>query len=144
MGDAEIKDSAQQHAGFDPFATFYDDSNNAPQLLTDVSKFSLLSTSTKGLLSWMLSGPHEQFEFNLCEFIRTELELGITFASLALNSKTEERRLRCRENAHKAYDTARHFWKERPVGEPTAQRNLLARLITLTNLLLQLGETLEE
>ena len=94
MGDAEIKDSAQQHAGFDPFAPFYDDSNNAPQLLTDVSKFSLLSTSTKGLLSWMLSGPHEQFEFNLCEFIRTELETGITFASIALESKTQEKRQR--------------------------------------------------
>jgi len=92
----------------------------------------------------MLSGSHERFERSMGEFIRIELELGTTFAFLALDSKTEERRQKCRKNARKAYDTARHFWKEHPVREPTVQRSLLASLTTLTNLLLQLGETLEE
>jgi len=37
-----------------------------------------------------------------------------------------------------------HFWKKHLVGESVTQANLLARRNFLRNLLLQLGETIEE
>jgi hypothetical protein len=92
----------------------------------------------------MFSGQYEQFESNMREFIRTELETGITFASIALDSKTEEKRQRSCQNARKAYDTAMHFWKEHLPEESVTPPELLARLNTLRDLLLRLGETIEE
>lgn len=59
----------------------------------------------------MLNRQYEQLESNLEEFIRTELDTGITFASISLDS-TEEKRQRGIQNARKAHDTAMHFWKE--------------------------------
>jgi hypothetical protein len=92
----------------------------------------------------MSSDQREQFEFNMRQFIRNEVETGVTFASLALGSSTEEARQRTGWNARKAYDTANHFLNEHPVGALIAEPNLLARLTTLRDLLLQLGETFEE
>ena len=57
----------------------------------------------------MSSGQREQMEFNIWQFIRNELETGITFANLALGKSTEEARQRTRQNARKAYDTAKNF-----------------------------------
>ena len=95
----------------------------------------------------MLSDQREQFESGMRRFIRTEVETGITFASLALDraldDRVEEARLqRNRQNARKAYDTANHFLNEHPVGESATEPILLARLTTLRHLLLELGETL--
>ena len=42
----------------------------------------------------MFSREDERFESNRLDFVRTELELGITFASSALSSKTEEKKQR--------------------------------------------------
>ena len=42
-------------------------------------------------------------------FIRTELDLGLTFASVAANASDEEKFRRNRENARRACQTARHF-----------------------------------
>jgi len=92
----------------------------------------------------MFTAQHERLEFNMREFIRAGLETGITFASLALDSRTDEKRQRTRENARKAYDTALHFWTDRAFGKLPAPHDLLARRATLRHLLLQLGETLEK
>ncbi len=77
-------------------------------------------------------------------FILTEVETGMTFASLALNSATEEKRRRTRQNGRKAYDTAMHFWTKYPSPDATLQSSLHARLTELRGLLLQLGETFKE
>ena len=79
----------------------------------------------------MLSGSHERFERSMGEFIRTDLELGITFASLALDSKTEEGRQKCRKNARKTYDSARHFWKEHPGALTPAKREAQGKVIQM-------------
>jgi hypothetical protein len=42
-------------------------------------------------------------------FIRTEIELGLTFASIAAHSSNEEKFKRNQRNTQRAYDTARHF-----------------------------------
>jgi len=65
--------------------------------------------------SRMLSGPQERFEFNMHELIPTELEISITFASLALDSRTEETRQRSRRNARKVYDTLSALLEQVPV-----------------------------
>ena len=83
----------------------------------------------------MLSDQHEQFESGMRQFIRSELETGITFASLALDraldERVEETRLqRNRQNARKPYDTANHFLNEHSIGESATEPILLARLTT--------------
>jgi len=80
----------------------------------------------------------------MMQFMRTELETGITFAHLAQNKSTVEAQQRNRQNARRAYDTANHFLNEHSVGESALEPNLLARLTTLRQLLLQLGETFED
>ena len=89
----------------------------------------------------MLSDQRQQFELITWQFIRNELETGITFAHLALDKNTEEGRQRNRQNGRKAYETAKHLLKEHPLEEPSVQHYLLTRMTTLKGLLLQLGET---
>jgi hypothetical protein len=43
------------------------------------------------------------------EFLKTELETGITFATLALSARYEHKLKRTKANARKAYDTAVKF-----------------------------------
>jgi hypothetical protein len=92
----------------------------------------------------MSSPAREQFENTMVQFIYSELETGITFASLALDSQTDEKRQRNRQNARKAFDTARHFLKQRAVEEIVAQPDLQERLNKLKQLLRELGEKVEE
>ena len=92
----------------------------------------------------MSSDLRMQFESNLRQFIWNELEMGITFAHLALDKSPGEAQRRSRQNARKAYDTANHFLNKHVVGESAMEPNLLARLIRLRHLLLQLVETIEE
>ena len=80
----------------------------------------------------------------MIQFVQNELEMGTTFASLALDSQTEEKRQRNRENARKAYDTARHFLENHAAAEAIAQPDLFVRLSELRRLLIQLGEKVEE
>jgi len=85
-----------------------------------------------------------QFECNMLQFLHSELETGMTFASVALDSQTEEKRLRNRQNARKAYDTAKHFLEEHAARSTVAQPDLLEGIIKLRSLLVQLGERFEE
>lgn len=46
------------------------------------------------------------------EFLFTELQAGLTFARIALNSKANDAKIeRNRKNARKAYDSLLHFQK---------------------------------
>jgi hypothetical protein len=93
----------------------------------------------------MSSDQREQFQSGMRQFIQIELETGMTFASIALESRTEEtRRQRNRQNARKAYDTANHFLNEHAVGQPVIEPNLLAQLAMLRGILIQLGERFAE
>jgi hypothetical protein len=75
------------------------------------------------------------------EFLKNELQTGITFADLALSAKHEDRRERNRANARKAYDTALHFMSTlSPTSEIPAE--LKDRLEHLRTRLKQLGETI--
>ena len=91
----------------------------------------------------MPSNQREQSELTVRQFIRNELEMGITFASLARNSQTDEKWQRTRQKARNAYDTANHFFEQHPAGEVAEQHGLLVRMTTLRHLLLELGETFE-
>ena len=86
----------------------------------------------------------ERFESSMLQFIRTELEMGTTFAHLALNNKTGERFRRNRQNARKAFDTAMRFLKAYPLRDASAQDGLLTQVAILKDLLHQLGDKFEE
>lgn len=85
-----------------------------------------------------------RFELNMLQFLQTEVGMGITFARLAFNENTEERQQRNRENARKAYDTAKYFLNKHPVEEPSVQDQLHTQMTTLRDLLRQLGERFAE
>ena len=81
----------------------------------------------------------------MLQFIRSELETGMTFASLALNSESDGKRQRNQQNARKAYDSAQHFLEEHIAREKTTkQTDLLEGLTQLKNLLTGLGEKFDE
>ena len=86
----------------------------------------------------------EALERNPSAFIRTELDVGMTFASLALQNKTGEKRERASRDARKAYDTAMHFWQKHPIKESGEGRQLLSRFTMLKEMSLRLGERFEE
>ena len=91
----------------------------------------------------MSADDRAQFESNMRQFIQTELETGIAFASVALDEETGDKRDRNQQNARKAYDTAQHFLREHAPEDMTAQPGLLDRLTRLRDLLIQLGEKVE-
>ena len=72
------------------------------------------------------------------EFLKTELETGITFANLALSARHEDRLERTKANARKAYDTALKF-KDKLKLEKAAELNSLVK--DLRNKLQDLGES---
>jgi hypothetical protein len=84
-----------------------------------------------------------QFESAMLQFLRAELETGMTFASLARDSRTEEKRDRNLVNARKAYDTAKHFLEEHAPEEVAARSDLLDRLTKLRSELVELGTKFE-
>ena len=92
----------------------------------------------------MSANDRAQFESNMLQFLQNELEMGTTFASLALDSRSDEKRYRNRQNARKAYDTAQHFLEEHAAGTAVAQPDLFLRLTQLRNLLVRLGEQFGE
>ena len=47
--------------------------------------------------------------YDVVLFLRTELELGLTFALIAAHASNREKFQRNRSNARRAYDTARRF-----------------------------------
>ena len=75
------------------------------------------------------------------DFLKNELQTGITFADLALTAKHDDRRERNKANARKAYDTALRFIDtSSPTPEITAE--LKHRLEHLRAQLKELGETI--
>ena len=72
------------------------------------------------------------------EFLKTELETGITFADLALSAKHEDKLERTKANARKAYDTALRFMEKL---KPEDAAELEVRLKHLVSKLRQLGES---
>ena len=86
-----------------------------------------------------------RFEANMIQFVRSELEIGLVFASLAVNSQTDEKWQRNRQNARKAYDTAQHFLDEHVAAEERRKHaDLLDGLSELRNLLIGLGAKFDE
>ena len=72
------------------------------------------------------------------EFVKTELETGITFADLALSAKYADKLERNRANARKAHDTALKFWSKLT---PEDAAELDATLKRLRSKLRDLGES---
>jgi hypothetical protein len=75
------------------------------------------------------------------EFVKTELQTGITFADLALSAKHKDRRERNTANARKAYDTALRFM-DTVSPTPEIDADLNDRLQHLRAQLEKLGETI--
>jgi hypothetical protein len=92
----------------------------------------------------MTAEDRAQFESNILQFIKTEVEMGMTFASLALDGETEEKRQRNREHARKAYDTAQHFLEEHAHQKIVLPPAMLEGLTKLRKLLVQMGENFEQ
>jgi hypothetical protein len=75
------------------------------------------------------------------DFLKNELQTGITFADLALTAKHDDRRERNKANARKAYDTALRFMDTHsPTPEITTE--LKDRLKHLRDQLKKLGESI--
>jgi hypothetical protein len=72
------------------------------------------------------------------EFLKTELETGITLADLALSAKYADKRERNKANAHKAQDTALRFWNKLT---PADAAELGAILEHLRSKLRELGDS---
>jgi len=92
----------------------------------------------------MTAADPARFKASILQFIRIELETGMTYASVALTSHSNEKRQRNKQNARKAHDTAQRFLGELVAGERTGQPDLIAGLIQLKSLLTGLGEKFEE
>jgi hypothetical protein len=74
------------------------------------------------------------------DFLVADLDLGITFARIALESGSDDTRARNRRNARKAYDTTLCFL---PRGRPTRpeRKQINEKLAALKSRLQSLGET---
>jgi hypothetical protein len=84
-----------------------------------------------------------QFESTMLQFLQGELETGMTFAALARDSQTDEKRHRNVLNARKAYDTAKHFLEQHAPEEVATRPDLLEGLSKLRHVLIRLGEKFE-
>lgn len=72
------------------------------------------------------------------EFVKTELETGITFADLALSAKYADKIERNKANARKAHDTALKFWNRLTPQDASELDAILGRL---RSKLRELGES---
>jgi hypothetical protein len=73
------------------------------------------------------------------QFLRTELTMGLTFARIALEARTESKFERNRANARKAYDALLHFTPGTSLSAEEAQE-IGASTAQLKSALQQLGE----
>ena len=62
------------------------------------------------------------------EFVKTELQTGITFADLALSAKCAEKLERNKASARKARDTALRFWNKLTSEDAAELDAILKRL----------------
>ncbi len=58
----------------------------------------------------------EEFKQRQIDFVRTEIDTGITLAEIAGDSSEEFKRIRNRTNARRAYDTALKYMEGREGG----------------------------
>lgn len=72
-------------------------------------------------------------------FIKTELETGLTFCSIASTSTDAEKTARNTANARKAYDTALHL-VDQLILTPQERQEIVAGFAALKRELLKLGE----
>ena len=87
------------------------------------------------------SNSEQQFERSLHGFIVTEIELGTTFAHVALDSWLPEKRERNLRNAQKAYDTAVGFLNRHRLTNPAVRKEEAIGLAGLKQLLFRLRGT---
>lgn len=91
-------------------------------------------------MDWPQRGDFPDVNSTKLELLNTELDVGHTFASLALTTRKESTRIRNRYNARKAYNIAVQY-----AGEVTLthgeERKIKAGLARLRSELQLLGET---
>lgn len=73
------------------------------------------------------------------EFLRAELDTGLTFATIALHAAYEGKTNRNRTNARKAYDSILHFIAQAQLT-PQETDEIKSALVVLRSKLLELGE----
>ncbi|HEX5435414.1 MAG TPA: hypothetical protein VFY05_14340 [Candidatus Angelobacter sp.] len=73
------------------------------------------------------------------QFVNTELDTGLTFARIALGSKTRAKIERNRVNARKAYNSALHFLAETSLNAEESRR-VKEKFAALKSNLERLGE----
>ena len=72
-------------------------------------------------------------------FLKTDVETGLTFSTIAMQSKDKSKRNRMRQNARKAYDTVLRLMRRVELTPPDA-RFLARNLKRLRADLIRLGE----
>ena len=82
-----------------------------------------------------------QFPQARAGFLMAEVELGLTFSQLAIDTKDREKRLRCTRLAREAYNTIDKFVQEISLPELGELRTLRPGLIRLRTNLEILGVT---
>jgi hypothetical protein len=75
------------------------------------------------------------------DFLRTELETGMTFAKVALSANSQEKIRRNQLNARKAYDSFQRYEPKTSTSEAEF-KELRAKAVELKKLLIELGESL--
>jgi len=90
-----------------------------------------------------LAALHRRFLRNSEEFVSTELDVSITFASLALRSSDETRRLAFAKHALTGYES---FFRFLPLTSLASQKNALIaqKVAWLKAALIELGQDLTD
>jgi len=91
-----------------------------------------------------LSDQRQRFDDAMRDFMRADVETGISFASIGLNSPPDDKRRRMQTHARRAYDTVMYFWQKHPRSRPREGHELVSRMQTLKRMLIDLGENFEE
>ena len=80
----------------------------------------------------------ENFNENKVDFIKTDLDIAITFAQIAQESTDENKAARNLRNARKAYDAVLHFLSTAALTP--RDRKITEKLAWLKSALMALGE----
>lgn len=77
-------------------------------------------------------------------FLRVEVELGLTFAQMAMDAGDSQKRCRCARLALEAHETVQRFMREVPFTEFEEIRSLKPGLLRLQTRLQMLSRDLRE
>jgi hypothetical protein len=61
-------------------------------------------------LTRQLTAMGQQLNATNADFLKIDVQTALTFTGLALETDNEEKKIRNRKNARKAYDTILHLW----------------------------------